>query len=465
MIRPAHATGATPLFIALASVLLPLSAAHPQEAEPPPSEVATQPGDLAVPQKEVGVTPVRDEEIEERLRGILEATGRFEQLAVRVEDGVVFLEGTTLVPEHKEWARQLALRLEDVAAVVNNIDVSQRPPWDLTPGIAAIKDLWRAFIQGLPMLAFSLLVLLFAWLLALGTAWATRRLFARRIETPLLRNVTAKVAAVFVMLLGIYVVLRAANLTTLAATVLGGTGLLGLVLGIAFRDIAENFLASLLISMQKPFRPGDLVTINGHTGYVERVTTRGTLLMGFDGNYIQIPNAVVYKNVIINITANVNTRLDFLIGIGYDTRVSHAQEVALRALREHPTVLDDPEPMVLVDKLGAATVDLRIYFWMDAGKHSIIKVKSAVMRLVLRAFLEEGISLPDEAREVVFPNGVHLISPEQALPQDMQKRAAPTDTAAEATEGEGNLTTEMHDLRQQIDHSRKPEEGEDLLAP
>jgi small conductance mechanosensitive channel len=49
-------------------------------------------------------------------------------------------------------------------------------------------------------------------------------------------------------------VLRIAGLTQLPLTVVGGTGLIGVVPGIAFRDITENFLASLLLSLQQPFR-------------------------------------------------------------------------------------------------------------------------------------------------------------------------------------------------------------------
>ncbi|MCC6145422.1 MAG: BON domain-containing protein [Candidatus Hydrogenedentes bacterium] len=147
------------LGVALALLLLlPTTLAHAQENSPPAAAPVDE--ELAVPQA-VGVDPVRDEAIEQRLHGILEATDRFEDLQVRVEDGVVFLTGQTQVPEHKAWARELALRLEDVAAVVNNITVAERRPWDLSPGMEALEDLWASVIQSLPIIAFSLIVLLF----------------------------------------------------------------------------------------------------------------------------------------------------------------------------------------------------------------------------------------------------------------------------------------------------------------
>ncbi|MEO8605059.1 MAG: mechanosensitive ion channel domain-containing protein, partial [bacterium] len=68
----------------------------------------------------------------------------------------------------------------------------------------------------------------------------------------------------------------------------GGTGLIGLAVGIAFRDITENFLASIFLSMQRPFETGDLVEVTGVTGYVQQLNVRTTILMTLDGNLVQI---------------------------------------------------------------------------------------------------------------------------------------------------------------------------------
>jgi len=257
-----------------------------------------------------------------------------------------------------------------------------------------------------------------------------------------------------------------------ALTVLGGTGLIGLVLGIAFRDITENFLASIFLSVQNPFESGDLVEIAGILGFVQALTTRATLLMTLDGNHVQIPNATVYKSNIRNYTSNPNRRVDFSIGIGYDDSITAAQEVAMKVLEEHPAVLKDPEPWVLVESLGSATVNLRIYFWLDGGQHSWLKVKSSVIRLVKRAFQSEAISMPDEAREMIFPQGVsvRLLEPdggekpgavvsELALPHQAEE------SGSVSTEAEAGLRSEAEEIQEQARQSRKPEEGENLLKP
>lgn len=157
-------------------------------------------------------------------------------------------------------------------------------------------------------------------------------------------DVIARGVGGLVVICGGYLILRVSGLTQLALTVVGGTGLIGLIIGIAFRDITENFLASIFLSMQRPFETGDLVEVSGVTGYVQQLNMRTTILMTLDGNFVQIPNACVYKSNLRNFTTTPNRREDFVVGIGYDTAISEAQEIAQKVLADHPAVLNDPEP-------------------------------------------------------------------------------------------------------------------------
>lgn len=311
----------------------------------------------------------------------------------------------------------------------------------------------------------GLLIVAATWLLMLWISRSTMALLQQRLENHLLRRVAAKAAAVPVLLVGFYIALRVAGLTGLAVTVLGGTGLIGLVIGFAFRDIAENFLASLMISIQSPFAHGDRIAVAGHEGFVQSVNTRSTLLMTLEGNHVQIPNATIYKETIINYTANPNTRFDFTVGIGYDDTIEEAQSIARSVLADQVGLVDDPEPWVLVEALGASTVNLRIYFWVDTGHFNGLKVRSAVIRRVKQAFDGAGISMPDEAREVVFPGGVpvRMIEEKGEIAADdgaKQVRLAPP---AGGRPGEGDLASEAADIAQQAQRARNPEGGPNLL--
>ncbi|MEO9591498.1 mechanosensitive ion channel domain-containing protein, partial [Rhodopirellula bahusiensis] len=253
---------------------------------------------------EVQVDPVNsDQRIETRLQEIMEATGWFTEPLVEVDRGVAFLSGTADTTNHREWAEATAIKTSDVVAVVNRVKVAELPLWNFAPAIASLKQLGREATGVLPLVLVAIAVAMLSYMLARAGAGLTRYFTRSRIDSSLLRQVAGNVVAVLIFIVGVYVALRVSGLTRLAVTVLGGTGLVGLALGFAFRDIAENYLASILISLNHPFRVGDLIEVEGAKGFVRKVTTRGTVLNTLEGNQIQMPNSTVYKGKIINYTA------------------------------------------------------------------------------------------------------------------------------------------------------------------
>jgi small-conductance mechanosensitive channel len=165
----------------------------------------------------------------------------------------------------------------------------------------------------------------------------------------------------------------------------------------------------------------------------------------------------------VNYTANPKRRMEFTVGIGYEDEPAAAQAAALAAVRAHEAVLREPEPLVLVDSLGASTVDLRIYFWYDGLEFDGLKVRSALIRAVKRALEEAGCSMPDAAREVIFPKGVP-ISREGEAPHAPPRHAPRPEVEAAATAAEGGLDSDRREIQTQARESRSPEEGGDLLA-
>jgi small conductance mechanosensitive channel len=287
-----------------------LTAQEPESTNGSPPE-ALVPEDDDPPQApaKVDVTPVaQDEEIRMRLQNVLDSTGWFTDPRVEVKNGVAFLNGTSETEELKKWAGDLARNTQDVVAVANGIEVSEPSVWDFRPAWNGLSVIWRDFIRFLPLLLFGLLIMALSAGAGLLATRGTRRFLRRKIRANLLRNVMARGMGVLIFLFGVYIVLRVSGLTQLALTVVGGTGLIGLAVGIAFRDITENFLASVFLSMQRPFQTGDLIEVTGVMGYVQQLNVRTTILMTLDGNLVQIPNASVYKSNLRNFTTNANRR-------------------------------------------------------------------------------------------------------------------------------------------------------------
>lgn len=439
------------------------------ELQKPP--VSTQEEISPAPAK-VDVKPVaRDEEIRKRLQSVLDATDWFTEPQVRVQEGVVFLSGGVETAELKKWVGDLASKTQDVVAVVNRMEVPESPIWDFRPTRIGLLTLWGDFIRSLPFFAFGLIILALSVAAGVVATRGARVFLRRRIRGNLLRNVIARGGGVLVFLFGLYIVLRVAGLTQLALTVVGGTGLIGLAVGIAFRDITENFLASLFLSLQRPFEMGDLLEVAGVTGYVQQLNVRTTILMTLDGNLVQIPNAAVYKSNLRNFTTTSSRRDDFVVGIGYADSINDAQEIARKVLADHPAVLNDPEPSVLADSLGKGTVNLRVYFWLNGREHSSLKVRSSVIRLVKLAFQEHGISMPDGAREIVLPHASPVTAIDEQLPD--ARRAMPgkgilpesrhDELAAVSTKAEAGLYSEAGVIEEQARQAHPLDGAENLL--
>lgn len=427
--------------------------------------------DLSPASTKVDVQPAaRDEDIRTRLQRVLQATGWFDDIDIRVDEGVVFLNGWTNTAALKKWAGDLARNTQGVVVVANRMQVRDPPVWDFSPAWTGLFVLWRDIVRSLPLVILGLLILGLSVGAGVLTTRAARPFLLRRVRARLLRNVIARTAGVFVFLSGVYIILRVAGLTQLALTVVGGTGLLGLAVGIAFRDITENFLASIFLSMQRPFETDDLIEVAGVTGYVQQLNMRTTILMTLNGNVVQIPNATVYQSNLRNFTTNSNRREDFVVGIGYDDAIDDAQEIAREVLANHPAVLRDPEPAVLADSLGQSTVNLRVYFWINGREHSWLKVRSSVIRLVKRAFQQHGISMPDEAREVIFPHGVPVTTLEHTLQEarpglvdERRPAESTTGTDAASTKAEAGLSSDAAVIEQQARHVEPLKHAENLL--
>lgn len=445
----------------LAKITLPEKPTTTPESKDAPLEVSGK----------IDVKPTtRDDEIRERLQKILKATGWFDNTSVHVVDGVVFLNGSTKMQENKTWAGNLAKNTQGATAVVNKIIISKPPIWSFGLIFGKLREEFRRVIWALPSILAGIIILFIAYVIARLITPIVRKMLHKKFTHLILADVIAKSIGCLIFLIGIYVVFELANLTNIAMTVVGGTGLIGIVLGIAFRDITENFLASIFLSIQNPFRNGDLIEINNNLGYVQRLTMRVTVLMDMNGSHIQIPNSTVYKSEIKNYTSNPNRRDSFLVGISYDTSISTAQEAALKVLKDHEAVLNDPEPLVLVSSMDSSSINLQIYFWVDGTKYSILKVRSSLIRLVKGAFHEKHITIPDSSRERLFPKGisVELIKREgQVAAQDMNLPKTPPvhkELKTVATKAESGLASEAKEIKDLASQSQMPEKGKDLLS-
>lgn len=147
-----------------------------------------------------------------------------------------------------------------------------------------------------------------------------------------------------------------------------------------------------------------------------------------------------------------------------------AQEIVFGVLLSHAALLRHPEPLMLVDELGGSTVNLEIHFWFNGQTRSQVKVRSALLRLIRKALMEAEISMPDDAWEIIFPEGAPVISASPQTGRDAPAAVgqslvapAPLESAASVTAAEGDLINERADLATSIAAEPADALGENLL--
>lgn len=358
-----------------------------------------------------------DAEIKSRLERIFGNLSSLRGVSVRVSDGVIILDGTVNDLDSRELAQQLAERITGAVIVVNNItrDRSIR-----SRTIAAAKDIevrLKDLAGNSPLLLLALAVVVIAWLTARLAGRATS-LYQRLSRNWFVRDLLRQLVQLAIMLAGIVVALQLLDATAMLGSIVGALGILGLAVGFATRDTAENYIASILLSVRQPFQREDYINVDGTEGKVSRLTSRATVLMSADGNHIRIPNAKVYKATIVNYTRNPLRRIDFDVSVSASLDLARCRDRALRALSELPGLLESPPPACLVETLEEGKTRLRLYGWIDQRESDYLKLKSEAQRLV-----REALEIPEE-QELEEPRAARVPG-EEAAPAERAIDTAP----------------------------------------
>lgn len=210
--------------------------------------------------------------------------------------------------------------------------------------------------------------------------------------TMLLRYLLAVVAVVVVFsLLG----LRWSEIQWLVAALTVG-------LGFGLQEVVANFVAGLIVLLERPVRVGDTITIGEYSGTVSKIRARATTIVDWDNREIVVPNKTFISERLINWTlSDTTTRLVIPVGVSYSADVERVRETLLEVASEDPHVLEEPEPVVYFLRFGdsALNFELRVFVCQMADR---LVTLSGLHTAIIKRFRERGI-------EIAYPQmDVHL---------------------------------------------------------
>lgn len=334
-----------------------------------------------------------DEAIARRLQAILAEIEGMGAVEATVADGVVRLSGRVVSSELAGSAAAIARRIEGVVVVENAIEGETAIGLRLQPVAERLTGRLGDFVRFLPLLGLGLLVFALFWI-AGGLLMRRQQLFERLSPNPFIADLWRQVLFLVFVLAGGLIAADIMGATALIGSLLGAAGLVGLAIGFAVRDTIENYIATILLSLRQPFAAMDHVAIEGTEGTVARLSSRATILITAEGNHVRIPNATVFKAVIVNYTRNPERRLEFKVGVDPACDLGRVVALAQETLGAMDGVLSDPPPLALIDELGDFAVTVIVSAWVDQNRSDFLKARSEAIRRVKETFDAAGVAMP-----------------------------------------------------------------------
>ncbi len=348
---------------------------------------------------------VPDSKISKRLKDIFIELDDLKAISVDVKNGVVTLSGIVNSSKNQNIAIKLAKQIQGVVAVESNLDVNRAIDQRLSTVLNKAQNLFDRSVEFLPVLIISILTFILFWLFG---GWISRNNTLLKKITPnqFIANLLGQVLHLMIIVLGLIMALSLLDATSLLSTILGAAGIIGLAVGFAVKDTVENYIASILLSLRNPFEFNDFIDIDGNLGNVARLTTRATILISPDGNHIRIPNAKVFKAVIVNYTRNPQRRFQFDIGVDSAQDLKLAQHIALQTISSIEGILQEPKPQAFIQELGDFNVVIRFFCWVDQANFDFGKVRSEAIRLSKLAFDQANIVMPEPIYQIRMNDSV-----------------------------------------------------------
>jgi MscS family membrane protein len=219
---------------------------------------------------------------------------------------------------------------------------------------------------------------------------------------------------------GILLVLQ--NLGINVMSLLAGLGLGGLAFALAAKDTAANLFGSIMILLDRPFKVGDWINVNGADGTVEEVGFRSTRIRTFYNSVISIPNSEVATTKIDNYGLRNYRRVRELIPLTYDTpaeKIEAFVEGIKKIIQAHPDTVKDNFHVCLTS-YSPTSLEVLLYFFLRVPTWSQELVeKQNVMLSILRLADALDLSLallpPQTVQLETTPDGVSTCSKEVDL--------------------------------------------------
>jgi small-conductance mechanosensitive channel len=273
-----------------------------------------------------------------------------------------------------------------------------------------LKEMWQGTLRLVPNAALALVVLVLFAFVAKLARWVIEKVAARARLRRSLVDLLGQLGQTALWVIGILIALTLVFPSVEPGSLLAGLGVTGIVLGFAFKDIAENFFAGVLVLWRFPVEIGDWIEVDGIEGRVERINIRMTELRTVEGDLVILPNAKLLRNPVTNWTSRVYRRQTVICGVAYGEDVGEARGVIERAVKACETVERSAmRPVeIFAQAFGSSSIDFEVTWWTGSTPVAMRQSRDEVVEAVKSALDSAGIEIPFPYRTLTFKEPVRV---------------------------------------------------------
>lgn len=182
-----------------------------------------------------------------------------------------------------------------------------------------------------------------------------------------------------------------------------GLGIGSVVITLAAQDTAKNLFGGLVIFLDKPFVVGDWIEVENYEGTVEDITFRSTRVRTFENSVVNIPNAVIANDSIINWSRMEKRRNKVNLCLDLDTPLEKVQIVQKRIkelLIQHDDVIDDTI-IVRFDNITDNGINLLVCSYTNSIDYaSFLEEKEKINFKIMQILKEENVELAYDTKTI-----------------------------------------------------------------
>ncbi|MEL0629818.1 mechanosensitive ion channel family protein [Psychromonas aquatilis] len=166
----------------------------------------------------------------------------------------------------------------------------------------------------------------------------------------------------------------------------------GLAVGMALSGTLQNFAGGVMILIFKPFKVGDFITAQGHSGTVREIQIFNTILKTADNKTIILPNGGLSTGSMVNFSTEEKRRVDWTIGVAYGDDLDKTRAVIQRLCDADERILKETPVVIVVSELADSSVNFAVRAWVKAPNYW--GVFFDMNENVYKTFAKEGLNIP-----------------------------------------------------------------------